>query len=253
MRLNSTVTAFIGLVLPPCKPKIWLLRFLGWEIGAGCQIGFSWVKVKRLRLQEGARIGHGNFIVADALMLARSAYIGHLNRITGPLWLILSEHAGVGNQNKILRGRRGVTWGRAMLKLGIWSKITVGHIVDCTRNVSIGNYSILAGRNSQLWTHGYLHAPEGLDRFRIDGAIKIGNNVYVGSACVINAGIRIADAITIGAASCVARSLDKPGMYVSQPLRYIDLDYRQAMYRHPEVRVADLLERVVNKHPSAKS
>jgi acetyltransferase-like isoleucine patch superfamily enzyme len=134
-----------------------------------------------------------------------------------------------------------------MLKLGKYSKITSEHVVDCTRSITIGDYSIVAGCRSQFWTHGYLHAPEGLGRFRIDGAIHIGNNVYIGSACVFNAGVRVSDAITVGAASCVARSLDRPGLYVSQPLRYVELDYEQAASRNPEVQVEGLLERVVNK------
>lgn len=252
MRLKSTVVGCLCLLFPPCRLKNWLLAILGWKIEKNCWVGFSWISAKRVRLADGARIGHANVIMSDALLLEKKAYIGHLNRVTGPLWMVLDEQAGVGNQNKIVRAKRGVSWGHAICRLGKWSKITVDHVVDCTRSVTIGDYSILAGRGSQLWTHGYLHAPQGLGRFRIDGSIRIGNNVYIGSACVFNAGVRVSDAITVGAASCIARSLDVPGLYVSQPLRHIELDYEEAARRHPEVRVDGLVERVVNKHLPSK-
>ncbi len=252
MRIKLLSASLVSLFIPPCKIKNVILHLLGWEIAAGCKLGFSWVYAETIRLAPNARLGHGNFISINAFMLAEKSYVGHFNSIVGPFFLVLSECAGIGNKNRVRRAQRGVTWGRSMLKLGKWSKITSEHFVDCTRSVIIGNYSTVAGYGSQLWTHGYLHAPQGLDRFRIDGPIRIGNNVYIGSACVFNAGVRVSDAITVGAASCIARSLDKPGLYVSQPLRYIELEYDEAARRHPEVRVDGLIERVVNKHLPSK-
>ena len=83
---------------------------------------------------------------------------------------------------------------------------------------------MLAGAGSQVWTHGYFFAQEGIDRIRIDGEVKIGNNVNISSACVINSGVTIADAITVGSNVCVSKSLFEKGMYVSQELRYIAKD-----------------------------
>lgn len=248
MHLNFSLSGLICLFFPPCALKNFFLRLLGWKVPSGCRVGFSWINAKHVELRGFNTIGHGNFIALDTLLLHERSYIQHLNRATGPLWLVLCENAGIGNQNKITRGPKGVSWGHAMLKLGKFSKITVGHIIDCTRSISFGDYSILAGNGSQLWTHGYLHAPTGLDRFRIDGSIRVGNNVYIGSACVLTSGVRVADAITIGAASCVARSLDRVGLYVSQPLRFVELDYDQAASRHPAVSIDGLVERVVHKH-----
>lgn len=250
MRLKLILTGLISLLCPPCKAKNIFLRLLGWQIGEGTKLGFSWIHTKTVKLANNTRIGHGNIILLDALLLAEKSYIGHLNRMAGPFFIILSEFAGIGNKNRVIRAKKGVSWGRAMLKLGKWSKITAEHVIDCTRSVTIGDYSTIAGCGSQIWTHGYLHAPTGLDRFRIDGSIRIGNNVYIGSASVVNAGVRIADAITVGSASCVARSLSRPGLYVSQAMRYVELDYEHAALRHPEVHVPRLVERVVNKHPT---
>jgi UDP-3-O-[3-hydroxymyristoyl] glucosamine N-acyltransferase len=68
---------------------------------------------------------------------------------------------------------------------------------------------------------------------------------------VINAGVRIGDAITVGSMSCVSSSLSAPGMYLSQRLRMVPLDYQQSWERHPQVHVAGLQDRVVNKHAGA--
>lgn len=248
MHLNPIIPALASLLIPPSAAKNWLLRSLGWKVASQCRIGFSWINSRHVELRGTNQIGHGNLIKTDVVLLGERSYIQHLNYISGPLLLVLDKCAAIGNQNRITRAKKGVSWGRAMFKLGEWSKITSGHCIDCTRSVSFGSYSILAGRGSQMWTHGYLHAAAGLDRFRIDGSIKVGNNVYVGSACVFNAGVRIADAITIGSASCVSRSLEHPGLYVSQALRFVELDYAQAAERHPAVRTEGLVERVVNKH-----
>ncbi|MDQ0125870.1 acetyltransferase-like isoleucine patch superfamily enzyme [Pseudomonas lini] len=205
------------------------------------------MNANRIRLDDRARVGHGNLIIIDALIMCEDSYIGHLNQLTGPFWTILRNNAGIGNQNKSTRARRGVTWGRSMLKVGTWSKITSKHIIDCTRSVVIDDYTTIAGQGSQIWTHGYLHSPHGLDRFRIDGKVRIGSNVYIGSSCVINAGIHVGNAITIGSMSCVSASLKTPGLYVNQPLRLVSLDYQKALNRHPKVKVRGLVEHVVNK------
>ena len=248
MSAARKIAAAACMLLPPLPGKNLLMRCFGWRIAKGCRLGMSWIEVKRVNLALGARIGYGNIVRVDALHLDSSAYIGHLNQLNGPFIVALKQQAGVGNSNRITRARLGATWGRSMLRLGTWSKITSGHVIDCTRSVRFGDYSTLAGKGSQVWTHGYLHAPAGIDRFRIDGRVHIGSNVYVGSASVINAGVRIGDAITIGSMSCVSSSLATPGLYVGQQLRMLRLDYEDAYQRHPAVHVAGLQDRVVNKH-----
>ena len=247
MNVKRAIVALFCLFFPPSCLKNIVLRFFGFKLGKQCRIGFSFIHVADFCVGNSVVIGHGNYINVDSIKLKSDSKIGHLNMIFGPLIVFLDRCACVGNKNKIKRAKKPIVWGRAVFRLGIWSKITAGHLIDCTRGVSIGDYSIIAGVGTQLWTHGYLHAPEGLERFRIDGSIRIGSNVYIGSACVINAGIKIANAVTVGSASCVARSLDVAGLYVSQPLRCISLDYEKASVRYPAVSALNLSERVVNK------
>jgi acetyltransferase-like isoleucine patch superfamily enzyme len=92
-----------------------------------------------------------------------------------------------------------------------------------------------------------VHAPEGPDRFRVDGEIIIGNNVYLGSGVMINPGVVIADSINIGGNSTVSRSLTEPGMYVSQPLRHLSKDYNSIKHGLVEVKEEGLIEKVFEK------
>ncbi len=87
--------------------------------------------------------------------------------------------------------------------------------------MDIGDFSTLAGIGTQIWTHGYIHETKGIGRYRIDGRIVIGNNVYIGAGSIISMGVRVADGVIIGAGSTVARDLKEPGLYVSAALRYL--------------------------------
>ncbi|MDQ7016514.1 MAG: hypothetical protein Q9N68_09090 [Gammaproteobacteria bacterium] len=245
--MKQKLAALVALILPPFFLKNYILSLLGWRIKGRVRIGFSYIEVKSVSLAEGVVIGHANFIKNDLLVMEEFAYIQHVNRLSGPFACVLKKKAGIGVFNVIKRAKKPLVWGRSMLKLGYLSKITSHHVVDCCRSVRMGDYSILAGRGSQLWTHGYLHAPTGAGRFRLDGRITIGNNVYIGSASVINPGVKIGDKITLGAHSSIATSLLQPGLYVSQALRYIPLDYMAVKARYSEVQVPDLVETVVNK------
>jgi acetyltransferase-like isoleucine patch superfamily enzyme len=219
--MRTITTALVALLLPSALARV-LLRGMGHRVGPGVQIGFSMLLVDRLVLQAGSRIGHFNVVRVRRLVLGREASVGRSNLLDGPLSVALGARAEIGNRNRILRGPQpAVTYGPSMLKLGAMSKITADHRIDCTCSVRFGSHSILAGSGSQLWTHGYVHEPQGHQRHRIDGGITIGNDVYIGSASIVTTGVRIADGVIVGAGATVARSLVEPGMYVSAGLRRV--------------------------------
>ncbi|MGZ9710859.1 acyltransferase [Glaciimonas sp. GNP009] len=150
------------------------------------------------------------------------AYIGRMNMVHGPIDLIIGKRSCVGNTNKITRAPQDiVAVGRGVLRLGELSSITANHRVDCASSVRLGNFTTLAGAGSQIWTHGYIHDTQGPGRYRIDGGIEIGNNVYIGAGCIISMGVRIASGAIVGAGVTVARNLDEPGLYVSAAIRQL--------------------------------
>jgi acetyltransferase-like isoleucine patch superfamily enzyme len=203
--------------------------------------------VNKLTLEANTRIGHFNFIKIDSLDFSQAAYIGHLNIIRGPFSINFAKSSSVGNSNIISRAKKGITYGDAVLNLGELAKITARHSVDLTRSVSIGDFSTIAGAGSQIWTHGYIHAPNGSERIRVDGEIKIMNNVYIGSKCILNAGVTINKAITVGSNSTISKDLIEPGMYVGQKLRFIEKDIEAVKSALSKVEVPNLLEDVYEK------
>ncbi|MEO8313290.1 MAG: hypothetical protein ABI645_00715 [Pseudomonadota bacterium] len=180
------------------------------------------VIVDRLWMQDRAVIGHFNLVNIDRILMRSDSRIGRMNILNGPFDLVLRTQAAIGNTNKIVRGPLGlVTVGRSVLRLGVLTKITSNHHIDCTKSVRFGDFSILAGVGSQLWTHGYIHDADGPGRYRVDGAIRVGDNVYIGAGCIINMGVNIVTAAIVGAGTTVARNLDQPGLWVSAAMRHL--------------------------------
>jgi acetyltransferase-like isoleucine patch superfamily enzyme len=237
------------LCILPTKVARLLLPVGRWRIQYGASVGFSWVNVKYLTLRAGSRIGNFNYIHCEKISLKNNAHIYNMNIARGPFSIFMDNKAQIGNRNVFSRPPRGVSWGRSVLRIGNNSKITVGHKIDCTRSVKIGVNSIVAGLGSQLWTHGYVHEPSGT-RFRVDGPINIGDNVYIGSACVINAGAYVGNCVTVGSHCCISKSLLSPGLYVSSPIRHVDWNIEHMMTTLRPVKDSSLSERVYVKNPN---
>ena len=51
--------------------------------------------------------------------------------------------------------------------------------------------------------------------------ICIGNNVFIGSQCIIMPGVNVGDNVVIGAGSVVTKSLESNGVYAGVPARFI--------------------------------
>lgn len=243
--MKKYITCIFVLFLPSIVLRP-LLRLLGHKIGKKSKIGFSVITSCTIVIGDEVRIGHFNLILNQSIHLSNKSVIGYLNIFKGPFLLNLEERSAIGNKNYITRGFIGLTYGSSVLRLGKVTKITTGHHLDLTRNIKFGDYSILAGIRSQMWTHGYYHADKGEERIRIDGDISIGNNVYIGSGCVFNPGINVSDAIHIGGGSVISKSLDRPGMYVGQGLRHIEQSFDNIKSKLNKVDM-DLVETVYEK------
>ncbi|UPS92550.1 hypothetical protein [Bizionia sp. M204] len=162
--------------------------------------------------------------------------------------LFYKKKAGISKQNKIRRANAPISYGNAILSLGENSIIVSNHFLDLTKSISIGQHSILAGIGSQLWTHGYYHDDTGPARIRIDGEIKIQNNVYVGSRCIFNPGVVVNNAINIGAGSIISKNLMEKGMYVSQKMRHVDNNIITIRSKLKKVKGHNLIEEVYSKN-----
>lgn len=244
--MKKLLIALFCFLMPSALIR-WASRFWGWNIASDVRFGFSLIMSDQVTMSQGCRIGHFNAIRIKSLAMDNGSYIGHLNYINGPLALEMSENSGVGNQNRIFRGALPIRREVSHVRLGVYAKITARHSVECLADIIIGNYSTIAGSNTQIWTHGYYHYPVGLDRFRIDGRVVIGNNVYIGASCVISMGVTICDAVSIGSHSSVAKSITEPGLYVSQPLRHIPMTPESVLSRLDPLPEGMSIERAYEK------
>lgn len=218
--LRRFVSAAICMLLPTAlKPM--LLNLMGHHIHRRARIGLSIILADRMYMDHGARIGPLNLIRVRRLVMRSQSVIGRMNIINGPLSIQLRHSGAIGNSNTIARARLGVTSGPSRLKIGKIGKITANHKVDCTKSICLGDYTTIAGSGSQLWTHGYIHDQSGPGRYRIDGPIVIGDNVYIGSACIVSMGISIANGAIVGGGTSVSKSLTEAGLYVSSAIRQL--------------------------------
>jgi len=105
-------------------------------------------------------------------------------------------------------------------EIGENTGITVHVMVDMTDDVKIGNNTIVAGSQTQIWTHGFTVSRSG--NKKTNNPVIIGDYCYIGSRCCICPGVMIGNDITVGAQTCVSKNITIPGTYVSQPLRFIE-------------------------------
>lgn len=218
--MRKAICAVLLLLFPMFMVRA-VLNVLGHRILSGCRVGFSWVYCDAILLDVGAHIGHGNFVSVQRLLMRKGAYFGRGNVLRGPFDVHMRANAALGHGNRVTRAGAGISTGPAKLVLGALAKITAGHRVDCTRSVHLGAFSTVAGFGSQIWTHGYVHDIDGPGRYRMDGRVVIGENVYVGSGCLLFQGVRLAKGVILGGGTPVARSLLERGLYVSSAIRQL--------------------------------
>ena len=227
MGLGSQRFCAILLLIFPTRLVRWAVNLCGHSLQGGARVGFSWVCVDRLEIAATGRIGH-------------------FNRCTGSIRIILGERGQIGHFNTIVRAR-AMRGGPSDLTLGRIAKITSRHRLDMSCSISIGDFSTVAGTGSQLWTHGYVHEMEGAGRYRIDGPIVIEGNVYIGTMSFISGGVRIVRGVIVGGGATVAKSLLEPGLYVSAALRQLprpgDPEEREDLEAAPRYPSEDIVYR----------
>ena len=244
--IKKIILGILSFLLPSFI-LTFILRILGYKIGKNVKIGFSFLMCSEVSLEENVRIGHFNLLLNESLFMKQDSKIGYLNITKGPFEIILKNRAAIGNKNYFTRGGKGVTYGKSSLILGELTKITVGHHIDLTRSIHFGDFSILAGIRSQIWTHGYVHEKNGAGRIRVDGEIHVGDNVYIGSGCIFNPGVKVNHKVTVGSGTVISKSLIEEGMYINQRLRFLPFDIEDVKERLLKVD-EDLIEMVYKKN-----
>lgn len=184
--------AVLMVVLPASLRRQVGRHVLGWDIDPTAYIGRSIIDVNRLSMGPGSSIGPRNVIRnLEELRLDEGASIATRNHIIGwPLTSTLFPHSPNRDPSLIV---------------GKHAMITVGHEIDCCDRVEIGDYSALAGFNSQILTHSL-----NLVRDRQETRpVVIGDRSAVMSACILQSGARVPPRSIVSAGSVITTKLGK--------------------------------------------
>lgn len=231
----QTIVAVILFLLPSWLsfPIVHLLIGERFTYGKKAKIGFSIVKCGNIHLGDNCRIKSFNLIWIKELSIDNNSTIKYFNIIKGKFNLKIGERAVINRSCHIVSRLDNIK--ETSLSIGNFTIIGVGHTIDLTDDVAIEDNSILAGISSQIWTHGFYHPSSYPIHWQINGSVNIGNNVYVGSSCIICPGVSIKDNITLGAGVVVSKPLEKSGLYVNQALRHIDFVPEESIKRYREI------------------
>ena len=195
--------ALLMTVLPsPVKRRLGR-RLFGWEIHPTAYIGPS-------------------LILANRLVMGPRSSIGPLNVIRGVEEVRLGEGARISGRNWISGFPLGIDQfprspnRHPALILGRYAVVTVGHKIDCSDRVELGDYSAIAGFQTTVLTHS-------LDLFRdvqVSAPVVLGEHAAVMTDCMLLSGTRIPSFSIVSAGSVVNTKLtEEYTFYGGNPAR----------------------------------
>lgn len=162
--------------------RVLLQCLLGFQLHPSSHMGCVLILAKTLRLDEGSKIGHFTFINRlERVHLAKFATIGRSNRVFG-------RHIGqYPNSPKRV----------CALYLEESAAITSNHILDCSDTVRLGQFSLVAGWQTQILTH----SPDFERGVQTTKPVHIGAYSFIGSRSVILMGACVPDRSIVAAGS----------------------------------------------------
>jgi acetyltransferase-like isoleucine patch superfamily enzyme len=194
--------AILAIPLPQFMKRWVYRRLLGWSVAPTARVGLSFVHAKHAQLGEHTNIGHFNVIRnLELLELGAHAFVGNRNYISAEPF----------NSPKKLCHAQGRKPG---LILGEHAAITGTHFIDCNDLVSIGEFSLLAGKGTFIYTHGI----DVRKNEQTVGKVRIGKYCMVGARCMIVKGAELPDCSVLAAQSMLQRKMSEPyGLYSGNP------------------------------------
>lgn len=120
----------------------------------------------------------------------------------------------------------------------IYSKIhyvKIGSFTSIARNVSIQEFNHNYERLSNYYINQNILGESFIDDISSSGAIEIGNDVWIGTHCVILSGVKIGDGAIVAANSVVTKDIPPYAIAAGSPAKVIK-------YRFEQQTIADLLK-----------
>ena len=196
----------IMLVFMPFRiKKIILNKVFGYKIGNDTYIGISWVFPDSLLMEDGAYVGHLNVVKnIDFFKMERNSRLGHQNTITCASKKNKKYYVGVDRVCEMLMGKH--------------STITRKHYFDCTDSISIGEFTTIAGFDSQFLTHSI----DIYENKQSCKSIHIGSYGMIGTRCTVLPGSVLPDYSVLGAGALLnCRYSDSYSLYAGVPAKMV--------------------------------
>ncbi|MCK1550847.1 acyltransferase [Bradyrhizobium sp. 177] len=213
------LASLLILLLPWRLRRLVLQSLFGYEIDPQATVGFSIILAKKVVLRDRSRIGHLTFVKGlDELSLGRSGRLGNLNWITG----YSSSNESTGRYSALF--------------IGDHAAVTHRHLLDCADRISIGNYSTVAGWNTQFITHSIdLRVSR-----QTSMPIRVGKYCFVGSRSLLLKGAELPDYSILGAGAVLTEKLTEEFcIYGGVPARKVGVARDDLEYFRREVGFVD--------------
>ena len=190
-----------------------LLPFNAWRCFAYRLLGYQ---------ITDSKIGWRTVIAIESLQI-EGALIARRNKIVGPLRMTMKKNAAIGSGNLMWcdlwtldQNHKKFNYQRELI-LEEASLLTNDHVVDVVDRIRIGAGTHVAGRGTQMWTHG--HSGDQRD-------IDIGIDCFLGSSCIFTPGSGVGDRSIVGSGAVVAkRYTQKFVMIAGNPSAILREDY----------------------------
>lgn len=179
------------------------------------QLPSNWLRIQCYRLVFGyqispqAKLGRGTILAATEVQIGR-ARLGCNNRILGPFRFTMEDDATLGDRNQIICGpwvlaaKFQTPEYRRECTLAASSLVTHEHFIDTVGGFHLGTRAYLAGRGTQVWTHGL--GP---------GEVRIGDGAYIGSAARFAPGSSIGEKCIVGMGSVVTKAFPETRVMIA--------------------------------------
>lgn len=222
--MNWRSVLAVTLLPLPSFMKVFLYRHVArYRIGRNVRIGFSILSAERCEIGEGTTIGHLNVLMRTKhLALGKNVQVGHFNLILGGAEITLGDGVMIARFNEINSILNPLTSNPTDPRLIVGAKavITASHKIDFCDRVEIGESVVLAGRNSNIWTHNRQQTRP----------VKIGRNCYVGANVQFAPGAEVGSYCIIALGSVVTKPIEADWMLIAgmpaKPLKELDDDSR---------------------------
>ena len=165
----------------------------------------QFLRINKARM-HGTKVSKG-VRIAKGTILGNDNQIGSYTRLDKGV--VLSNGVKIGNYSEIYNieiGENSIieSWvgcggdGNGKIKIGKESYIGISNILDCSDNITIGDFVHIAGPSTGLWTHSSAQMclnsipfKQACKAYRPTAPIVIGNNVFIGGNCIIYPGVTI--------------------------------------------------------------